>query len=133
MISPSIGKSLSRSLVTASAALLFHIGPAAAADRGRDAQMQAGDLLSGTSARPSAVRKVSSAAPGGAASQSGLDPQEQARRAILGIASLSAGASKAAAVNSNPTSSIRLVGRSAPHARGDAQDMARRMILGQAG
>jgi hypothetical protein len=130
MISLNLSKSLSRPLLLASAALLLHSGGALAADLAGDAQRQARDLLSGTTASPPTAVAESNVVADGGAYPSALDPQEQARQVILGTRSFGAKPRVTTAPDTKTTSPSGLVAR---RADADAQEQARRMILGRAG
>jgi hypothetical protein len=120
MISLNVFKSLSRPLVLVSASLLFQTGGALAADRGADAQTQARELLSRTTASQSAALSASSVGKG---SLSAIDPHEQARRLVLG----------APAQRSEGTSPSGIAVRREARPSADAHAIARRMILGRVG
>jgi len=128
MTSSKLIKTSNRSLVLLSAAFLLQTGGALAAARAGDAQTQARELVSQTTAgRPVAAQ--SNALPDGI-SPAALDPQEQARRVLLGARSAGGEAEVAAPRYAKSTSSAGVVGRDHSRAHSDAQEMARRMILG---
>jgi hypothetical protein len=77
-------KVLSRRLILLSAAILFNANTVFAADRVGDAQMQARDLLSGTVGGRAKTVDQSFAISADLHQESYPDPQEQARRMILG-------------------------------------------------
>jgi hypothetical protein len=106
-------RTLGHGLMLISAAFLLHATNGLAAEFVGDAQMQAGDLLSGTSGgRPKIIE--SRTIPEDSNATSRLDPQEQARQFILGKPKLGV-----------------VTGRTIDHrADEDAQELARRMILG---
>lgn len=113
------------------ALFLVHAGGAIAADRTGDAQAQARELLSrATTHEPTAAAQVSAVA-GGGSLPTESDPQEQARRLILGARSAYDAAASTRARSSNAGSFARAVGHYDRRARADGQEMARRMILGQ--
>lgn len=125
MTSLNSAKTLRRPLLLVSAGLIFHSAAALAADAVGDAQTQARELLGGMT--PSRTT-VSAARSTGAASLPRVEPQEQARRLILGIQSFDRTAAfvrlaRIAGVNEHRD-------RRAPT---DAQALAQRMILGPAG
>jgi hypothetical protein len=124
MTSLNFVKGLRRPLMLASAALLFHTGAAWAADAEGDAQMQARELLGGKT--PSRT-VLSTARRDRAVTIPRVDAQEQARQMILGAHHFD----KAhAAVRIASTSGVTdEAHRSAPN---NAQQLAQRMILGQA-
>jgi hypothetical protein len=112
-----IVKFFSRPLSFILAALLIHVGSAAAADSAGDAQQQARELLAGRiatqSAPPSERRAARAVRPTG-------DAQELARQLLLGVTDSNA----AALVESTVQKGVLV--------HGDAQAMARRLLLGQA-
>jgi hypothetical protein len=130
MTSLNLRKTLSRPLLLLSAAFLLHTNGAGAADREGDAQTQAREVLSGTTAGRSAAAQ-SSTLPDSDASRPALDPQEQARELILGTQRVGGDAETAAAPYSKATSPAGVIGRGDRRARADAQEMARRVILGK--
>jgi hypothetical protein len=124
MTSLNFAKTLRRSLMLVSAALVFQSGAALAADGVGDAQTQARELLGGKApSRPVASTLRSEAA----ASIPGVEPQEQARRLILGTQSFD---KAPAAVRVASASEVEHGDRRAPI---NAQALAQRMILGHAG
>jgi hypothetical protein len=128
MSSSNIGKTLGRPLLLLSAAFLLHIGGARAADRVVDAQTQAREVLSVTTAGHSAPARLK-ALPDRNASLPALDPQEQARELILAMRRVGGEAEAAAAPYSKATSPG--IGRGGRRARADAQEMARRLLSGK--
>ncbi len=120
MDSPIRVKTLARRLALLSAGLLLQSHTLFAAEIAADAQMQARDLLTGTvDGRPRIVDR-SPAISSGEAQVFVADPQEQARRLILGQTSVDGIPDKRAA----SAESHRV------HGFGDPQESARRMILG---
>ena len=114
-----IAKLFKNPLALAGAALVIHIGAAAAGD----AQQQARDLLTGTIAAHSAPQ--SPPREGKASKQTG-DAQESARALLLGTAGSRVGRAETVAGASAP--SPRQAG---PVGHGDAQAAARQLLLGQ--
>ena len=116
-------------LALISAAFLFQAENVFAAEAAVDAQMQARDLLSGTvGGRAKTIDESPNRADGRRTSN--VDPQEQARRLILGQPNADGTHDRAAAleskVNATPAGSAR-----ADHGPySDPQESARRMILG---
>jgi hypothetical protein len=126
MTSSKLIKTSNRPLALLSAAFLLQAGGALTAARAGDAQMQARELLSQSTAGRSLAAQ-SDTLPDGETSLAALDPQEQARRVLLGAG----GQAKAAAQRyAKSTSAAGVVGRGDRRAHSDAQEMARRMILG---
>ena len=116
--------SMGRLMLLGSAAFLFHAGTVLAADRVDDAQAQARELLTGAAKRSTAAIAVALPA---RASQAVLEPQEQARRLILGAPS--AGAIESyAALSSKTISSSGAERRSFRRVYPDGQALAARMI-----
>jgi hypothetical protein len=99
------------------------------AARAGDAQAQARELLSQTTAGRSVAAQSDTLADGGT-SLPAVDPQEQARRILLGTPSAGGEAEVAAPRYAKSTSAAGVVGRGDRRAHFDAQEMARRMILG---
>jgi hypothetical protein len=122
-------KTSNRSLALLSAAFLLQTGGALTTARAGDAQTQARELVSQTTAGRS-VAAQSNAVPDGGTSLPALDPQEQARRVLLGTPSAGGEAEVAAPRYAKSTSAAGVVGRGDRRAHSDAQEMARRMILG---
>jgi hypothetical protein len=118
-----------RPLVLLSAAFLLQAGGALAADRASDAQAQARELVSQTIAGRSPAAQ-SNALPGSGTSLASPDPQEQARRLLLGTQNAGGEAEVAAARYAKSASPAGVVGGGHRRAHADAQEMARRMILG---
>jgi hypothetical protein len=127
MTSSKLVKTSNRSLLLLSAAFLLQTGGALSAARAADAQTQARELLSQTAAGRS-VAAQSNALPDGTA-PAALDPQEQARRVLLGARSAGGEAEASAPRYAKSTSAAGVVGRDS-RVHSDAQEMARRMILG---
>ncbi len=125
-------KILRYGLALISAAFLFQADNVFAAEAAVDAQMQARDLLSGTvGGRAKTIDESPNRANGQPTSN--VDPQEQARRLILGQPNVDGTHDRAAAlestVNATPAGSAR-----ADHGPySDPQESARRMILGHGG
>jgi len=128
MTSSKLGKTSNRPLVLLSAAFLLQTGNALAAGRAGDAQAQARELVSETIPARSAAPR-SNGLPDGGKSPAALDPQEQARRLILGTRS-AGGEAEVAARYAKSTSPAGVAGRGHHRAHSDAQEMARRVILG---
>jgi hypothetical protein len=128
MTSSKLTKTSNRPLVLLSAALLLQTGGALVAARAGDAQAQARELVSQTTAGRS-VAAESNPLPDGGTSLA-VDPQEQARRVLLGTQSAGGEAEVAAPRYAESTSPAGVVGRDHRRAYSDAQEMARRMILG---
>jgi hypothetical protein len=122
MDSPNRVKTLAQRLALLSAGLLLQSNTLFAAEIAADAQMQARDLLTGMVAGRPRIVDRSHAVPGDGPHASVVDPQEQARRLILGKSSIGGVADKAA------TSAESQRG----HGHGDPQELAQRMILGAA-
>jgi len=119
--------SMSRLVLLGSAAFLLHGGVVLAADRTDDAQAQARELLAGTATRSTGA---TSAALPAATSQSALDPQEQARRFILGTSRAETAVKSYSALNSKTTPSSSAERRGNRRVYPDAQTLAERMITG---
>jgi hypothetical protein len=116
-------------LVLISAAFLFQAENVFAAEAAVDAQMQARDLLSGTvGGRAKTIESPVNTADGQPTSN--IDPQEQARRLILGQPNVEGTHERAAVLeskaNAAPAGSVRT--DHGPYS--DPQESARRMILG---
>lgn len=118
MSKSNLAKTLRRPLLLASVALLFQTGAALAADATADAQAQARELLGGQTPSRTFVPATRAHE---AFSPPGVEPQEQARRLILGASSF------------GNTASATLVVQEHGRSSNDAQAMAQRMILGHAG
>jgi hypothetical protein len=129
MTSSKLIKTSNRSLVLLSAAFLLQAGGALTAARAGDAQTQARELVSQTTAGRS-VAAQSNALPDGGTSLAALDPQEQARRVLLGTRSAGGEAEVAVSRYAKSTPPAGVVGGGHRRAQSDAQEMARRMILG---
>jgi hypothetical protein len=129
MTSSKLIKTSNRPLALLAAAFLLQTGGALEAARAGDAQTQARELVSQTTAGPS-VAAQSSALPDRGTSVAALDPQEQARRVLLGTQSTGGEAEATASRYAKSTPAAGDVGRGHLRAHSDAQEMARRMILG---
>jgi hypothetical protein len=129
MTTSSLVKTSNRSLVLLSATFLLQTGGALTAARAGDAQTQARELLSQTTAGRS-VAAQSNALPGSGTSLAALDPKEQARRVLLGARSAGGEAEVTAPRHTKSISPAEVVGQGQRRAHTDAQEMARRMILG---
>ena len=127
MTSSKLIKTSNRPLALLSAVFLLQTGGALTVARAGDAQTQARELVSQTTAGRS-VAAQSNALPDRGTSLPGLDPQEQARRVLLGTQG--AGGEAAAPRYAKSTSPSGVAGRGHGRAYSDAQEMARRMILG---
>jgi len=112
-----------------SAALLLQTGGALVAARAGDAQTQARELLTQTTGVRSVAARFSPL-PDGETSLAAEDPQEQARRVIVGTQSAGGSAKVAAPRYAKLTSLAEVAGRGHRRAYPDAQETARRMILG---
>jgi hypothetical protein len=121
LTSSKLTKTSNRPLLLLSAAFLLQTGGAVTAARAGDAQAQARELISQTTAGRSVAAQLN-VLPDGGTSPAALDPQEQARRVILGTHSAD---SEAEVVDPRYAQSTSSAG-----AHSDAQEMARRMILG---
>jgi hypothetical protein len=122
-------KTSTRPLVLLSAALLLQTGGALVAAHAGDAQTQARELLTQmTGVRPAAARLNS--LPDGESSLPARDPQDQARRVILGAQGAFASAKVVGPRYAKSTSPAEAAGRAHGRAYSDAQEMAQRMILG---
>ena len=124
MISLNSVKGLRRPLMLATAVLLFQTGAAWAADAEGDAQTQARELLGGKTPSPIVI---SAAHRDGVASLPGVDAQEQARQLILGAQHFS---QTFAAMRFASASGV--ADRDHRRAPNHAQELAQRMIVGQA-
>lgn len=131
MTSSKLTKTSGRPLVLLSAALLLQTGGALVAARAGDAQTQARELLTQTTGVHS-VAAGFSALPDGETSLAARDPQEQARGVILGTQSAAGSAKVAAPRYAKSTLLPQVAGRENRRAYPDAQEMARRTILGTA-
>jgi hypothetical protein len=129
MTSSKLIKTSNRRLALLSAAFLLQTGGALAVARAGDAQTQARELVSQTTAGRSVAAQPNALSNGGT-SLAALDPQEQARRVLLGTPSAGGQAEVAAPRYAKSTSPVGVVGRDHRRAHSDAQEMARRMILG---
>jgi hypothetical protein len=127
MTSSKLIKTSNRPLALLSVAFLLQTGGALTVARAGDAQTQARELISQTTVGRS-VAAQSNALPDGGTSLAAQDPQEQARRVLLGTQG--AGGEVAAPRYAKSTSPSGVAGRGHRGAHSDAQEMARRMILG---
>jgi hypothetical protein len=123
-------KTLSHGLVLISALFLLETNNVIAAEAVGDAQMQAGDLLSGTIGGRAKIVDAPRAIPSAGDQASSLDPQEQARQLILGKPNLRGTNGRPIDLESqvNATPAVSTRGDHRTHA--DPQESARRMILG---
>src|SRR5882762_7601944 len=128
LLSPA--KILGHGLVLISAVLLFHSDNALAAESAVDAQMQARDLLSGTVGGRAKTIDESPANTADGQQTSNVDPQEQARRLILGQPKVDGTHDRAAALESKVNATPAGSGRTDLGPYSDPQESARRMILG---
>jgi hypothetical protein len=129
MTSSKLIKTSNRPLALLAAAFLLQTGGAFTAARAGDAQTQARELLSQTTADRSVAAQSDTLADGDT-SLAVLDPQEQARRVLLGTPSAGGAPKLAAARYAKSTAAAGVAGRGDRRAHSDAQEMARRMILG---
>ena len=129
MTSSKLTKTSGRPLVFLSAALLLQTGGALVAARAGDAQTQARELLTQTTGARLVAARLNPL-PAGESSLAVRDPQEQARRVILGTQSAGGSEKMGAPRYAKATSLAGTVGREHDRAYSDAQEMARRMILG---
>ena len=130
MTSSKLTKTSGRPLVLLSAALLLQAGGALVAARAGDAQTQARELLTQTTGARSVVERFNPL-PDGETSLAARDPQEQARGVILGTQSAAGSdANLAAPRYAKSTSLAEVAGGEHRRAYSDAQEMARRTILG---
>jgi len=129
MTSSKLTKTSGRPLLFLSAALLLQTSGALVAARAGDAQTQARELLTQTTGVRSVAARFNPL-PDGESFLAPWDPQEQARRVILGAQSAGGSAKVAAPRYAKLTSLAEVAGRGHRRAYSDAQEMARRMILG---
>ena len=129
MNSPIPSKKLSYCLVLISAAILLHANNVLGAQLECDAQMQARDLLSGTVCGRDKIVGTSPVISAHSHQTLRLDPQEQARDLILGKRALDRVADRSLALGSTANVSAAVPARSTRR-DSDAQELARRMILG---
>jgi hypothetical protein len=120
MNSPIRVKTLARRLALLSAGLLLQSNTLFAAEVAADGQMQARDLLTGRVEGQPRVVDHSSAISSGGAKASVVDPQEQARRLILGRSGIAG----------IPDRTVTYAESERDRGYGDPQELARRMILG---
>ena len=130
MISFITSKTLGSRLMLISAVTLLHVNGALAAEFVGDAQVQARDLLSGTVGGRAKIVDASPAISARGQQPSNLDPQEQARELISGKRTLGRVAVRRVAVDSKTKVSAALPARGNRREYSDAQELARRMILG---
>jgi hypothetical protein len=93
-----------------------------------DAQMKARDLLSGTVGGRAKIVHVSPVIAGRGSQPSNLDPQEQARELIMGERTFGRAAGRRVGIESETRFSTAGPGKHREFS--DAQELARRMILG---
>jgi hypothetical protein len=129
MTSSKLVKTSNRSLVLLSAAFLLQTGGALAAARAGDAQTQARELLAQTTGARSVAARFKSL-PDSETSLAAWDPQEQARQVILSTQSAGGSAKVAGPRYAKSISLAEVAGTEHRRAYSDAQEMARRMILG---
>jgi hypothetical protein len=122
-------KRLSYRFVLMAAAILLHANNVLAAEFVGDAQMQARDLLSGTVGGKAKTLDASSAISAHGDQTSNLDPQDQARELILGKRTVGRVAGRRVALDSKAKVSEAVPARG-KRRECDAQESARRMILG---
>lgn len=116
-------------LALISAALLIHVGGAVAADSAGDAQQQARELLAGriaTRSAPASERRADREV------RPTADVQELARRVLLGVTDSGVQGAKPITRPDNAAAPVELTVQKSVLAHGDAQAMARRLLLGQA-
>ncbi len=123
------GKELSCQFVLMAAAILLHANMVLAAEFVGDAQIQARDLLSGTVGGRAKIVDASPAISAHGHETSNLDPEEQARELILGKRTLGRVAGRRVALDSKTRVSAAVPARGKGR-ESDAQELARRMILG---
>jgi hypothetical protein len=123
------GKTL-RHLMLISAGIVLHANGTLAGEFVGDAQMHARDLLSGTVRGRAKVVDVSPAIPTDTRHAFNLDPQEQARQLILGKPNFATVVGRAVGLSSKRTAMPEVSVRELRRADTDAQESARRMILG---
>jgi hypothetical protein len=122
---------LSYRFVLIAAAILLHANNVLAAEFVGDAQIQARDLLSGTvGGRAKTVDASPAISAEGHHQTSNLDPQEQARQLILGKRSFDGVAGTRVALDSKTKVAPAARARGKRRECSDAQELARRMILG---
>jgi hypothetical protein len=123
-------KMLGPSLVLISAAFLLQANSVFAAGLADDPQTQAQDLLSGTVGGRAKTVNESPANPADGHQTSNLDPQEQARRLILGEPNVGGTNGRAAAREQKTNTTSAVSARSIRGTYGDPQESAQRMLLG---
>lgn len=121
-------KMSSRRFVPMTAAILLSANSVFAAELVNDAQLQASGLLTATLGGHAKIVYASPPIPAHDYGTSYLDPQEQARAPILGKPNF--GRVTGAALYSESKASAGLPTRGKRGAYSDAQELARRMILG---
>ena len=126
---PIPSKVLNYRFVLIAIATLLHANHVLAAEY-VDAQMQARDLLSGTVGGRAQTVDASPAISADGHQPSNLDPQEQARQLILGKRSFGAAAGPRIALDSKTKVAQAAPARCKRRECSDAQELARRMILG---
>jgi hypothetical protein len=124
-----IVKFFNRPLSIISAALLFHVAGAVAADSAGDAQQQARELLTGRIATESAP--LSERRADRSVRPTGTDAQEQARRLLLGVNDSGVQGTKSTTRPDSAAAPVELNVQKGVPLHGDAQAMARRLLLGQ--
>jgi hypothetical protein len=130
MTTSKLTKTSNRPLMLLSAALLLQTGSAMVTAHAGDAQTQARELLSQTTGDRSATADIKLRAD--ETPRAALNPQEQARRVLLGPPSAAGEAGVAAARYAKSTSTGGVTERNQRHSYSDAQEMARRVIMGTA-
>jgi hypothetical protein len=125
-------KMLGHSLVLISAAFLLQANSVFAAGFADDAQTQARDLLSGTVGGRAKTTNESPANPADGHQTPNLDPQDQARRLILGEPNVGGANGRAAAGEQKADTTPAASARSNHGTYADPQQSAQRMILGHA-
>ena len=117
------------SLALISAAILLYANNGLAADSVGDAQMQARDLLAGAVNGRAKTFDASPANPAGGHRAPNVDPQEQARRLVLGKPTVGVVTSlRAAASKTRGSPAVSTGGKRQGYS--DPQKSAQRMILG---
>jgi hypothetical protein len=122
---------LSHCLVPLSAAILLLANTALAAEFVNDPQMQARDLLSGTVGGRARTIDASPVIAADGHQTLARDPQEQARRLILGRPNVGREAGPTVAFDSKTRVTPAVSARDKHREYSDAQESARRMILGR--
>jgi hypothetical protein len=124
-------KALGHGLVLFSSLFLLQANNVLAAEAVGDAQMQARDLLSGSVGGRTKIVDESRAISPGSDQTSSLDPQEQARRLILGKPHVGGTSGRAVAVGPKMNAAPAVPTRGDRRTYADPQESARRMILGR--